>query len=189
VSLNQRNFVLLRQFFSHSSLISTDALARGIDIPKVDVVISYDMCKNMKSYIHRVGRTARAGHEGTAVTLVTGNNVKTFKRMLEDVGKTDCEAIATQTDETYSLAFAEAIKSLQKALEFEKKNAQVSRGGTSNLLARLQQQVDSKLNKSEGHLPSAWKAENVNGGPSEAASGGGGGKKRKGKKRKAAAAK
>jgi superfamily II DNA/RNA helicase len=143
------------------------------------------MCKNMKSYIHRVGRTARAGHKGTAVTLVTGNNVKTFNRMLEDVGKTDCQAITTRTDETYSLAFAEAIKSLQKALEFEKKNTHANRGGTSNLLARLQQQVDSKLNKTEGRLPTAWQAEHVNGG--QPAATGSGGKKRKGKKKKAAA--
>jgi superfamily II DNA/RNA helicase len=74
--LNNRT---LTSFFSIPRLISTDALARGIDIPKVDVVISYDLCKDIKSYIHRVGRTARAGNQGTAVTLLTENNVKTFK--------------------------------------------------------------------------------------------------------------
>jgi hypothetical protein len=85
--------------------------------------------------------------------------------MLEDVGKTDCHAIETTTDENYSLVFAEAIKSLQKALEYEKKNKQSMRNnrqGTSNLLARLQQQVDKKLNNFDHPLPKAWRAENLN---------------------------
>lgn len=61
--------------FSDSRLISTDQLARGMDIPDVQYVVSYDMPKYVKAYIHRVGRTGRAGHEGMAVTLVTHTQV------------------------------------------------------------------------------------------------------------------
>ena len=50
-------------------------MARGIDIPLVDYVISYDMPGYTKTYIHRIGRTGRAGREGKAVSLVLQDQV------------------------------------------------------------------------------------------------------------------
>lgn len=72
--LNQeKRLSVLQKFKSkkNSVLVTTDVASRGLDIPHVDVVINYDIPSNPKDYIHRVGRTARAGREGKSITFVT----------------------------------------------------------------------------------------------------------------------
>ncbi len=54
-------------------LVATDVAARGIHVDSVDVVIHYDPSEDEKAYLHRSGRTARAGEAGVAVTLMLWN--------------------------------------------------------------------------------------------------------------------
>ena len=64
---------------SHSHrLVCSDLISRGIDIYHVSHVISYDVPVDMRKYVHRVGRTARAGREGDAWTLVEEQEVRLF---------------------------------------------------------------------------------------------------------------
>jgi superfamily II DNA/RNA helicase len=78
----------LRQFSEGklSVLVATDVAARGLDIEELDVVVHFDPAPDHKTYLHRSGRTARAGATGLAVTLVLWNEeleVRRLKRRLD----------------------------------------------------------------------------------------------------------
>ncbi len=59
-----------------SIMIVTDVAARGIDVNNLTHVINYSLPQNAESYVHRIGRTGRAGNEGTAITFITPNEYK-----------------------------------------------------------------------------------------------------------------
>ena len=75
--------VLMKEFRSGSSrvLITTDLLARGIDVQQVSLVINYDLPTNRENYIHRIGRGGRFGRKGVAINFVTTDDI----RMLRDI--------------------------------------------------------------------------------------------------------
>ncbi len=62
-------------------LISTDLAARGLDVENIDRVINYHLPKEMENYLHRAGRTARAGRKGTVVNLVTERDLNLINRL------------------------------------------------------------------------------------------------------------
>lgn len=67
-----------------SILIATDVVARGLDIPRLDLVLNYDLPGDSESYVHRIGRTGRAGRLGTAISFVRPRemyNLKNYERL------------------------------------------------------------------------------------------------------------
>ncbi|GFZ16658.1 eif4a-2 [Actinidia rufa] len=75
--------IIMREFRSGSSrvLITTDLLARGIDVQQVSLVINYDLPTQPENYLHRIGRSGRFGRKGVAINFVT----KEDERMLSDI--------------------------------------------------------------------------------------------------------
>merc|ERR1712142_62953 len=73
--------VIMREFRSGSSrvLITTDLLARGIDVQQVSLVINYDLPTNRENYIHRIGRGGRFGRKGVAINFVTEEDRRNLK--------------------------------------------------------------------------------------------------------------
>lgn len=67
-------------------LVSSDHMARGIDLPNIKLVVNYDPPKYAKMYVHRVGRTARANREGHSVTLLKAGQTGAFKKMRGTIG-------------------------------------------------------------------------------------------------------
>merc|ERR1712127_442570 len=78
-----RRDVIMREFRSGSSrvLITTDLLARGIDVQQVSLVINYDLPKNRESYIHRIGRSGRFGRKGVAINFVTDDDIRAMREL------------------------------------------------------------------------------------------------------------
>merc|ERR1711963_1359029 len=72
----QERDLVMREFRSGSPrvLISTDLLARGIDVQQVSLVINYDLPANRENYIHRIGRGGRFGRKGVAINFVTDDD-------------------------------------------------------------------------------------------------------------------
>ncbi|XP_033638586.1 ATP-dependent RNA helicase DDX51-like [Asterias rubens] len=93
-------------------LICSDAMARGMDIENARYVISYDMPPYIKTYIHRVGRTARAGKTGVAYSLLQEYEVPKLLKMLEHAGKTNMIKHDVEEDEMEYL-----VESYEKALQ------------------------------------------------------------------------
>ena len=62
-------------------LVATDIVARGIDIDDIAMVINYDVPHDAEDYVHRIGRTARANKNGTAITLIRGREIGSFMQI------------------------------------------------------------------------------------------------------------
>jgi superfamily II DNA/RNA helicase len=78
----------LRAFASGRTpvLVVTNVAARGLDLPTVSHVVNFDMPEDVETYVHRVGRTARAGQTGTAITLVGQYDMEMFDRLSRVLG-------------------------------------------------------------------------------------------------------
>lgn len=101
---SKRNY-MMSKFHSKSVtvLVCTDVAARGLDIKGVSHVYNFDVPKESKQYVHRIGRTARAGKEGKAITLLSQRDHEFFKRVLRD-NDLDIEKAETPKTERIKIA-------------------------------------------------------------------------------------
>ncbi|PYI14311.1 ATP-dependent rRNA helicase rrp3 [Aspergillus violaceofuscus CBS 115571] len=96
---------------SRNLLLATDVAARGLDIPAVDFVLNYDLPQDSKTYIHRVGRTARAGKSGIAISFVTQYEVEVWLR-IEGVLNKKLDEYKPEKDEV--MVFSDRVNEAQR---------------------------------------------------------------------------
>ena len=99
-------------------LVATDIAARGLDIPHIEHVINYDLPQRTEDYIHRIGRTARAGKKGSALSFISENDKKIWK-MISKLINPNIE------DKENFRKKSKTLKSKNKIFKF-KKNGSVS---------------------------------------------------------------
>ena len=110
-------------------LLATDLASRGIDIKTVDLVINYDLCRDHREFVHRVGRCARGGRLGTAISLVTQFDIKKIKSIEAGIGET-MEAIEIDEED--------ALKSMTAVIKAKKKAEMIiSSKGESDMFEKL----------------------------------------------------
>lgn len=110
-SQNQRQKALLN--FKNGScpaLIATDIAARGIDVPGVKLVVNFDLPESPESYVHRIGRTARAGASGDAISFCSSSELK-YLRAIEKLIKLNIPAFKSDGTPFKSINFRESKSS------------------------------------------------------------------------------
>ncbi|KAJ5218933.1 ATP-dependent rRNA helicase rrp3 [Penicillium cinerascens] len=131
---------------SRDILVATDVAARGLDIPSVDVVLNFDLPTDSKTYIHRVGRTARAGKSGVAVSFVTQYDVEIWQRIETALGKQLPEFDATK-DEV--MVLAERVGEAQRQSIMEMKAYDEKKGTRGNKFGKGKRGRD-QMDQEEG---------------------------------------
>ncbi len=108
----------------HKILVTTDVASRGLDLTSVTHVINFDMPKHMEEYVHRVGRTGRAGKKGTAISLVGPKDWESFKR------------VETFLQQDLSFSVFEELKGKFKGLKPKHKRTFVKKGDPKKFKAK-----------------------------------------------------
>ena len=116
---------------SRDILVATDVAARGLDIPRVDLVLNYDLPQDSKTYVHRVGRTARAGKSGRALSLVTQYDLEIYTRIEAALGK-KLKDYPTEKEEV--MVFQARVEEAQRHAKSEMRALVNDRGNRGALL-------------------------------------------------------
>lgn len=99
-------------------LVATDVAARGIDIGNIEVVFNYDLPQDEEYYVHRIGRTARAGRTGTAFTFVVGRDIYKLEEIIKytkaDIKFMDLPTINDMKDTKKAKLISDIIEQINK---------------------------------------------------------------------------
>jgi ATP-dependent RNA helicase RhlE len=144
------------------TLVATDIAARGIDVDGISHVVNFDLPNVPETYVHRIGRTARAGAEGVAISLIAGAEEMGYLRDIERLIKVTLPREDRRTPGSRDAAPAPA-----------KRPAQQHRGGRSAPRAHTARSQDSRGHESRGHESRGHEAAPGSKGPRRPRRGGG----------------
>jgi ATP-dependent RNA helicase RhlE len=99
-------------------LVATDVAARGIDVDNITLVINYNLPEDPRNYIHRIGRTARAGKSGMAISFAVENDMRQLTTIENSIG----QVIPVVTDQPFHKEFSKAPKQAKKKKTVKKTN-------------------------------------------------------------------
>jgi len=99
-------------------LVATDVAARGLDVPRIDLVVNFDAPFDTESYVHRIGRTGRAGRSGNAILFINGRE----RRLLSLIEKTTRQPI-----ESYQFPSAKELNQRRVQLFFDEVNQELDK--------------------------------------------------------------
>jgi ATP-dependent RNA helicase RhlE len=91
-------------------LVATDVAARGIDVDNINLVINYNLPEDPRNYIHRIGRTARAGKSGMAISFAVENDIRQLINIENSIG----QVIPVVTEQPFHKEFSKAPKQVKK---------------------------------------------------------------------------
>jgi ATP-dependent RNA helicase DeaD len=125
LSQAQRTKVMNKFRKGHCSvLVATDVAARGIDVDNVEAVFNFDLPLDEENYVHRIGRTGRAGKSGAAISFVTGRKDMFRIRDLEKFIKTSIEKVSPPSvTDLVELKKAQFIKDVHRQISKEEDNS------------------------------------------------------------------
>ena len=99
-------------------LVATDVAARGIDVDNITLVINYNLPEDPRNYIHRIGRTARAGKSGKAISFAVENDMRQLDNIENSIG----QVIPVVTEQPFHKEFSKAPIQIKKKLKGKKTN-------------------------------------------------------------------
>ncbi len=99
-------------------LVATDVAARGIDVDNISLVINYNLPEDPRNYIHRIGRTARAGKSGMAITFAVENDMRQLTTIENSIG----QVIPVVTEQPFHKEFSKAVKQVKNKKKAKKTN-------------------------------------------------------------------
>jgi len=94
-------------------LVATDVAARGIDVDNITLVINYNLPEDPRNYIHRIGRTARAGKSGMAISFAVENDIRQLINIENSIG----QVIPVVTEQPFHKEFSKAPKQVKKKVK------------------------------------------------------------------------
>ena len=156
IAQNQREVTLKRfKEKKFSVLVATDVAARCLDIPSVDLVVQIEPPKDTETYIHRSGRTARAGRSGKCITFYTLKQKPQITGIEQKAGIVFSKIGVPQPDDVIRASFRDTLKQLE---EVEDKVVPVFEDAADDLIAREEGDAKRALCKTLALLSGHHKA-------------------------------